>query len=373
MTIPAHRLTARNAYRQVSEVSAFAANHVYPLDTRVYGITETSGGLVTHTPALASLACTVTSASGSRALLRSYCRPRAAAGRARSTIIVGHATVLVASQIKRWGLFDDNNGYYFELDGETLYVTRRTDASGSVVDTANRVANAQWDAPDSINPLVTQVWEIREAWPNGDIQFFVNGNLVHTLSTAGAIVGPSTRHARLPVSVETINSASASAGAFLSMAAAVEVEEMPRAVRSFGAHVTDASVDATGEALLSIRCKTTVSSIPVYGELVPDELSIVSSSDCRVQIIAGGTVADGTWASHHADSLAESNVTNDAIPAGVVVAEYVCTGTLSLYLGETIEAVRLLGSTQDPLTIVAKSLTGAAITVRAALTWKEIR
>lgn len=377
MAIPASRLTARNAYRLSDERAGFAQAHSLPIDTRLWSTTLVGGGTVTHDPAMSSSIVQASTASGDRAVLQSVARPRPAYNRARATMIMGHCdSAGITNQKKRWGIFDDSNGYFFELDGETLYAVRRTNVSGSVVET--RVARAQWSLEkDPIDVTRTHVWEIRESWPNSDVTFFVDDEAVHVISTDGFITGPGTRYPRLPVAVECVNTAAAaSAGSFACISASVYLEEKPRHDRTFGTHRSDSSVGTSpGEALLSIRPKLTFSSIANLGELQPDELSITASGDCRVQLVAGGTVGDGSWASHDASSLAESNTTCATYPTGspVVVAEFVCTGTLSVFLGEFLDAVRLNGSTQDSLTVCAFSLTGSSITVRAALTWKETR
>lgn len=49
---------------------------------------------------------------------------------------------------RRWGLFDENNGFYFELDNNILYACYRSNNSGSVVDT--RIPQIEWNV-DRVN------------------------------------------------------------------------------------------------------------------------------------------------------------------------------------------------------------------------------
>lgn len=373
MSIPAHRLTARNAYRQAAEVSAFAQDHVYPLDATVYGVTATTGGTVTHLPAMAAHSCAVSTASGSRAVLRSHRRPRAANGRARCTLVTGYVTKLVENQIKRIGSFDDNNGAYFEVDGETLYAVRRSDASGTLEST--RVANSVWNAnKETVNTLVSHVWEIREAWPNGDVSYFVDGVLVHVISGGGAFTGPAWRSARLPVSVEVVNSAAASsAGAFVCTSMAVDVEEFPPAQRSFGAYSADATVSATPQIMLAIQPAAAFGGQTNDVEILPTMLSLSSSAACRVQVVLGTVISGGSFTAPDAESASEVNVTASAPNGGSVVAELVFSGNASLDLADIVGPLCLnADGTQTNLAIVAQALSGS-IEVRAALTWKETR
>ena len=45
--------------------------------------------------------------------------------------------------VRRWGMYDDTDGVFFELDEQTLYVVLRSSTSGTVVD--NRVAQSVWN------------------------------------------------------------------------------------------------------------------------------------------------------------------------------------------------------------------------------------
>lgn len=369
MTIPPARLTGSNAYRQAAEVTAVELSGIGALDLRVVGLTQTGGGTVAIVAAESAIRVQCSTASGDVARIETHRKPRPAYGRARRTRVVGHVSAAVTSQLKRWGVFDANDGLFFELDGETLSVVRRSSISGAPVDA--RVANGQWtEAAAAIDTTRTHVYEIRECWPNGDVHWLVDDVLVHITSTAAAITGAGTQRARLPLAVETSNASATSAGSFKMLDGAVYVEEMPPHVATRALLVSDAAVDGTGQALCSIRPKATAGG----GELQPKRLDVVTSGDAHVQLYAGATVADGSWAAHDASSLAESNATTVALPGtGVIVDACAVNGARSFDLIGIAPAVLLADGTQDTLTVVATSLTGGSITVRVALSWEETR
>lgn len=372
MTIPARRLTATDAYRQAVEQAVLEQEFGAGVDARAFATITAGGGTVTHVAAEAAAKVAVTTANGDRAVLRSHARPRAAAGRARGTVIVGHASGTSTGQKKRWGLFSDDDGFFFLLDGETLSVVRRSKVSGSVVDTA--VANAQWSQDkNTIDVTRTHVYEIREAWPNSDALFFVDGVHVHTFSTDGAITGPAGVKARMPLSVEAKNDDAASAaGHFSVIACAVLVEEQARPHRTFAQHATNGAVSTSAVPLLAVRPKSTFGGVANLGELRADALTVMAGGDCLVQVVAGASVTGGSWDSVDAESLAEANTTMASITGGDVVRKFVLSGNLVAALDDV---VRLLGdgTTQDTLVITAQRLGGSDISVRAALTWKETR
>lgn len=368
MTIPQRRLSATDAYRNAVERAVLEHEFSGGLDARLFGTTIVGGGTVTHVAAQAAALVQAGTASGDRALLRSHARPRAAAGRGRSTVIVGHVSATVTNQQKRWGSFSDDDGYFFQLDGETLSVVRRSKVSGAVVDVA--VANAQWNASTSakspIDTTKTRIYEIREAWPNSDAQFFVDGVHVHTVSTDGSIVGPAGVKARLPLSVEATNSSSAAAqGSFAVIAACVLVEGEADTQRRFGAHGSEATSGASAVVLLALRAKSTF-----LGELVLERLTAVGDQPCLIQVVAGGAISSGSWAAVDAESNAEAT-TAGTLSGGDVVHEFVFSGDLDESLDDV---VRLLADgTQDELAITATRLTSSDVSAHAALSWREIR
>lgn len=370
MSIPLHRLTATDAYRHAVERAVLEHEFSGGLDARAFGTVIVGGGSVTHVAANAAALVQASTASGDRALLRSHARPRAAAGCGRRTVIVGHVSDLIANQQKRWGLFSDDDGYFFQLDGETLSAVRRSKVSGSVVDVAT--ANLQWSVrQDPVVVTKTHVYEIVEAWPNGDARFFVDGVHVHTFSTDGSIVGPSGVKARLPLSVEATNSSLASAqGSFAAIAASVLVEEEPRASRHAGTRGSEATSGADSVLLLALRAKTTFNSVINLGELVLERLTAVTDQPCRLHVVVGGSIAGGSWAEVDATSMAEVT-TAGTLSDGVVARELEFNGDLDEPLDEV---VRLLADgTQDVLAITATRLTGSDASAHAALTWREIR
>jgi len=197
------------------------------------------------------------------------------------------------------------------------------------------------------------------------------------ISTDGSITGPATRAARLPVSIEVLNASTSGIGGFLVASAAVLVEELPRAHRASGATGSQATVAPAGVTMLALRPAATVSGIANDGEVAPHALTVTCSGDCRIQLIAGATLAGGAWAAPDSSSIAEVNSGVTPIPTpGDVVGEFTCgAGTTVIPLEDIAPRLRVLadGSTLDSLAVVALSLSGGNISVRCGLTWKEFR
>src|SRR6185503_9503651 len=121
MTVPLQRLSASQAYRFASERVVFESVHDVGIDPEKWASIPVTGGSVSPDASKSAHIVAVSSASGSRAVLRSHARPRAAAGRSRSCVIACNGVVVgYTNQTKRWGMFDDESGYFFQLSGEQL-------------------------------------------------------------------------------------------------------------------------------------------------------------------------------------------------------------------------------------------------------------
>lgn len=371
-TYQASRYSATDAVRTSREVTVFEESCAYPIDATVYYTTTTGSGAVTHNAAQ-SLYVVGTSTSGSdRALLRSHARPRASARHTRVCAIVGTASGNNLSCTKRWGMFSDTDGWYFELVADALYAVRRSSVTGSVVSVSvarSAMSVTEGQARTKVYDFtVPHVYEIRDVWPSGDAEFFLDGELLHVMPTNERV-----RTARLPVSVEVLNTGTTvGAGAFSVAAATVLVDDVPAHDRSFVVESSATGFSAAAAAL-AVRPLATVSSQPNGVELALASLTLTADAACLVQLVAGGTVT-GTFATP-TGSLAESCAAPSGITGGRVVASYRVASTLAVSGADVFsDAARVLADgTVETLAVVVTSATGSPVTVRAALVWRETR
>lgn len=369
-TYQASRYSATDAVRTSREVTVFEESCAYPIDATVYYTNTTGSGSVAHNAAQ-SLYVVQSGTSGSdRALLRSHARPRASARHTRVCAIVGTASGNNLSCTKRWGVFTDTDGWYFELVADQLFAVRRSSVTGSVVDTPiARAAMSVVDARSKVYDFtVPHVYEIRDVWPSGDAEFFVDGELLHVMPSNERV-----RTARLPVSVEVLNTGTTvGAGAFSVAAATVLVDDVPAHDRSFVVE-SSATGFSSAAAALAVRPLVTVSSQPNDVELAAASLTLTTDVACLVQVVVGGTVT-GTFTTP-TGSLAESCAAPSGITGGRVVASYRVSSTLAVSGSDVFsDAVKVLADgTTETLAIVVTSATGAPATVRASLVWRETR
>ena len=119
---------------------------------------------------------------------------------------------------RRWGLFDDDNGLFFELSGTTLSVVVRSNTSGSPVDNAVSQSSFNRDRLDGSGTTdftldITQgnIYFIDYQWLGaGRVRFGVineNGDRIvaHVFEHANRVNIPYMRTGTLPISVEQEN------------------------------------------------------------------------------------------------------------------------------------------------------------------------
>lgn len=100
----------------------------------------------------------------------------------------------VANNKRRWGTYDDDNGYFFELDGTTLYAVGRN----ATVDT--RTAAASWSR-DTTFTVEANVPHVYETVFFGNVGYFlIDDEVVHITSTDQG------RKGHFPIRMENTNS-----------------------------------------------------------------------------------------------------------------------------------------------------------------------
>lgn len=147
-----------------------------------------AGGSATHSAPKARVSMAVSNVTTGSVTRQSFNRFNYQSGKSQVAFFTGNVKGLVADIVKRIGLFDDDDGLFFEFTDAAKIITR-TSTTGSPVDTA--VAQASWnlDVLDGSGPsgftidwTKTQIWVIDFEWLGvGRIRFglVLDGVIVH--------------------------------------------------------------------------------------------------------------------------------------------------------------------------------------------------
>lgn len=385
--------------RIASPDNLFSSNFHYDLNPLFWVTSTASGGSVTANTAQSSATLsTGGTTSGAVAILQSKRYFLYQAGKSQQIIMTGVMGALKANVTQRIGYFDDNNGVFFQQNGQALSVVVRSNTTGSPVDIS--IPQSQWNldkadgtGPSGIklNTSYAQIFFIDFEWlGTGRVRwgFYFNGILVYVhqfLYANTSTTGPYMNTGSLPVRYEIRNTATAdSTTTMLATCQSVASEggqEFPASI-SFTASngITTISV-STRRPILSISPKTTFNGVTNRSQIIMDDLEVITGSNSVFwELVYNGTLTGASFASVDANSLMNFDVAATAITGGtVLLSGFVPGSTGSASQKITLDISKELpitldfaGSTADILSVVCTSFTGSSATA-AALTWDEPR
>jgi hypothetical protein len=223
--------------------------------------------------------------------------------------------------IKRLGYFNANNGIFFETDGTTVNVVRRTYVTGSAVD--NEVAQASWnidpldgsgDSGITVDFTKTQIFLIDFEWLGVGrvrIGFVIDGVIYycHEFLNANTLADVYMSTGNLPIRVEIQNDGTGAADSIETICNTVISEggsEKLGQIRSISRGTTNLTTqnDTNIYPLISIRLKST----HLGAMIIPESFSILctSTADYETFLLLNPTVA-GT------DAVSWTDLTNTSI------------------------------------------------------------
>lgn len=315
-----------------------------------------------------------------------------------ATAVLGTA---VANSVKRIGLFDDQNGLFFQQSGTGLAVAVRTFTSGSAVDTVVAQANWNIDKLDgtgasgiTLDPTKTQLYIIDFLWQGvGRIRYGVDigGDIyyVHEIENANVLTVPFITTPDLPVRYE-IRNTDVSAGATMKQICVSLISEggYTQTGSEFSADTgTTANAVTTEEPIIAIRMAATFggkTNRKVAQVLHASYLAKTNDAMCRLYHFHDVTAtAGGAWVAAHADSAVEYNVGLTSITAGrqhKVNTDYIGTGqgNTSTALEKTLDFINnhgfiynnAAGTVSQIFAVYCTAMAGTS-DVSAKLTWIE--
>jgi len=291
---------------------------------------------------------------------------------------------------RRFGLFDDDNGVFFESSAGTVGVTIRSNDTGTPVDTT--VAQVSWNldvmdgGADAENPsgltvdwTKVQVFVMDYQWPTGRIRMGleIDGHLwyVHEFSQANSDTTPWSSTPNLPLRVQLITTSSSGVNSMRAISATVMSEGGTRTSIPFSAGTTahvDAAVADTVYALVGIRLKSTHLGATVK---VTEVSGMTELSDSyELQLIHNPTVASTFTYGNLTNSACQfaTGATANTVTGGTVIARGY--GSLSVATIKLAGSDLLLGAaidaTVDELVLCVRPLNADA-DIQGCINWEE--
>jgi len=247
---------------------------------------------------------------------------------------------------QRVGYYGDDNGMYFELYGNALYLVERSLVTGSVTETL--VAQADWNGdkldgtgPSGITLDITKAqifWMDIEWLGLGTVRlgFIINGQFIlcHSFHHANLITSTYITTASLPLRYEIKNIGVTSSSSTLKQVCSTVLSEggyeLRGAQQAVGTAVTSPfrlTTAGTFYPVVTLRLKSSASTPPVDrtdAVVIITALSLLGKTTGDTfnwQVRNASISSGGTWVSAGADSVVEYNLTATTLTtAGRIMA-----------------------------------------------------
>lgn len=373
----------------------FEAQNQYGIDDHLFDSLTVGGASITHLPLQSSTQLTVGTDAGSRAVRQSVRYHRYHPGKGLTNLNSFVFGAQKSGVVKRVGYFNDLNGVFLEQSNLGVCVVRRSNTTGSVVDT--KIPQNQWnlrkfDGTDqdefSLDWTKAQLLSIDFEWLGvGRIRigFWVNGILqyAHIFNHTNVLATVYMTTSNLPVRFEIFNSSTTvSTTSFTQICSAVLSESGQVCTSVVHQADTDILAKLVGSSLvpiISIRPTTLFNGISNTGQVLFTDFSLLVSGNNGIHfaVLKNPSLTGAVWTPQgEANSMVEYDITATSLSGGsYVFGGYMPAGgnkgvsegfsNLEVYL------VKHLNSSLDVLTLAAKALSGST-SVYASLLWKEI-
>jgi len=312
-----------------------------------------------------------------------------------NTFVMGTAK---AGLRQRVGYYGQDNGFYVERDGTTVYLVERSLVTGAATNT--RVAQSSWnqDKLDGTGPSgitldmsKAQILYMDIEWLGlGTVRmgFVINGVFVpaHNFDHANLVTTTYITTASLPLRYEMRNTAGTASSSTLKQVCSTVISEGGYSLnglqQAIGTPITSPTSLATAGTfypIVSLRLKTTrLDAIIVL--TAASILALTNNVNYEWRVVAAGTTTGGTWVSAGTNSGVEYNRTGTSFTGGRILASGYTQG--SNQGASTIDILKAAlfanqlernGLTSSPyeLTLIASASSNSA-TIHASLDWEEV-
>jgi len=380
--------------QRVSEpLTIFDSKNVMSKNT-LFDEALTGSGTVTYTANKSTVNLNVTTASGDKVIRQSK---RVMSYQPGKSLLNLNTFVMAADDAnlrQRIGMFDANNGIFFEKNASTLNIVRRTYTSGASVDTT--VAQSSWNG-DKLDGTGDSGFTLDETKANilwmdmewlgvGAVRvgFVINGQFIvcHTFNNANNLDTVYMQTANLPIRYEIEATDTLSGSAVLQQICStcmIEGGYAPEGVKQMiGTSQINAGVNLTTANTYYNIATIRIKSGRPYAVIVPSGLDIlnISNNDFEFGLFVNATPSSAFSYTSFSDNVEYDLTTVDLTATGTRIAGgYMGGKTAPFSIGQGFVFANQLGQTisgtSDTLTLGVRS--GSANgDVSALLKWYDL-
>ena len=300
----------------------------------------------------------------------------------------------IANLTQRIGLFDENNGFFFELVGAagTNFVLR-TNTTGSMTET--RIARANWNGDKldgtgasglTLDFTKQQLLSFDYEWYGVGavtLGFIINGQIIncHTFNTANIQTTVWASTPFVPIRLELFNTGVTAGTNTLRQGSnsviCDGIAPIPGANVSFSSPTLVTLSNGVYTPMISVRLQSTALNGVVKLALLTTNAIVASGATTAIayKIIRNGTLTNVSWVNNpNTGSFSQVDSSATAVSGGTVVRQGVSTGTPEDISNIVFQLGRQsLGTVSDTFTVAIASLNATTTYGLASLQWLESR
>lgn len=387
--------TSKNRLKTSPYETSFFNTFQFGKETDIWDESTANGGTATHDANLSGVVMAVTSTAGSEVIRQTKHVMRYIPGRTSTVSFAIRLETPVTGVRRRFGLFDENNGAYFEDAGDgTYYCVIRSKVSGSVVET--RVARANWNGDKldgngksgiTASPTAQHLINIEYEWYGaGQVKFsyVINGEThhIHTFNHANVIDTVWCSTPFLPIRLELKNVTGAAGSHYLYQGSnSIMSEGVPEKLgtaQNIMTPVTGRTMTSanTFYPILSIRLKSTT----LQGIVLPTYFQAATTDNASIfyKLVVNATLTGASWSNMpDANSFAQYDLSATSYTGGTDIdAGFVISGASAGIAINQRTANQIgrssMGTVSDTLTLAIACGTANKSAI-ASMTWIEQR
>lgn len=381
--------------RVASPETLFDSKQLFNAQPLFWDDAQTSGGgtSTAHSTATAASTISVGASTAGTRVRQTFQRFNYQPGKSQLVMMTGVLGAGATGITRRIGIFDADNGLFFQLSGTTLSVVRRSKVTGSVVDTpitqsswnVNKMDGTGFDGR-TLDTSKAQIFFIDFEWLGvGSVRFgfVIDGVMypVHQMHHANSLATVYMSTPNLPLRYEITNSGAGAAASLVHICSTVISEGGSQAlgllgsVSTAGTHL-DANADGTLYALIGVRLKA--ATVAARIDILDVNVLTETATPFEWQLLFNPTVAstftygDVTNYSIQKALGATANTVTDGtlLASGWVAASATARGAASTQLDNAIRLGVKLDGTLDTIVLCVRPL-GANADIQGSINFRE--
>lgn len=391
--------TSKDRLRVSDYETVFFNTFQYNKESDVWDESTANGGTAVHDPSVSGVDMYVTNTLGSEVIRQTRQVMRYIPGRQSETSFAIRLTPPTAGIRRRFGMFTETDGFYFEDGGDgDYYCVIRSSVSGSVVE--NRVGRANWNGDKldgngpsgfTANPAAQQIIYFEYEWYGAgavEIKFIINNHphTIHTFFSANILETVWCKTPFLPIRCEITNTTGGQAAGnyhlYQGSNSCISDGNQGKLgiAESISSPITGRSLGNTTTTffpVLSIR----IDPVNLSAIVLPSSFQAATLDNTSIfyRLIRNATLTNPSWVnSNPGIGFVEYDISATALTGGTIIdTGYIASGNQGLRIDLNPDARFQIGrssmGTVSDIITVAIVATAANKSGFAALSWTEIR